>query len=182
MKERALVNLTVRRLDLKLDGRVPWRRRRQIRSELRSNLIEATREVGAFAAVQQLGDLDELAKSYRELYQGRFDFQTGSLWAVITYAVIQAIGIAVIIAFHAGVTATGAHSGTYSFQFWNGFGPYAGSVTGSTGFSMTILSPAHAILVLIAFAIGSSYGWIFRRNRSDKPSGWDRFLSRHAGD
>src|SRR5690348_1335553 len=110
-KERALLNLTVHRIDFKLDGRVPWRRRRQIRSELRSNLIEATREVGAFAAVQQLGDLDDLAKSYLELYQGRFDFQSGSWWAVITYAVVQAIGIAVIIAFHAGVTASGGHAG-----------------------------------------------------------------------
>jgi hypothetical protein len=181
-KDRALINLTVHRLDFKLDGRVPWRRRRQIRNELRANLIEATREVGVFAAVQRLGDLDELAKSYLELYRGRFDFQVGAYCAVITYAVIQIIGIAVILAFHAGVASTGAHSGTYSFRFWNGFGPYAGSVTGDTGFSMTIVSPAHAILMLAAFAIGSSYGWLFRRHRSDKPSSMDRFLSRHAGD
>ncbi len=65
------------RLDFKLDGRVPWRRRRQIRNELRSNLIEAAHAVGGFAAVQRLGDLDELAKSYLELYRGRFDFQVG---------------------------------------------------------------------------------------------------------
>ncbi len=95
---------------------------------------------------------------------------------------IQIIGIAVIVAFHAGVASTGAHIGTYSFQFWNGFGPYAGSVTGNTGFSMTIVSPAHVILMVVAFAIGSRYGWLFRRHGSDKPSSMDQLLSRHSGD
>ncbi len=162
-KDRAQIELAVRRVDFKLDGRVPWRRRRQIRAELRSNLVEAARAVGAKAAVRQLGGLDELAASYLEVYRGRFDLRTGAYWAVATYALIQFIGIAVIIAFHAGVAATGSHGGTYSFQLWNGFGPYAGSVTGDSGFEMTILSPAHLVLVLIAFAIGSGYRSVFAR-------------------
>jgi hypothetical protein len=162
-KDRVRIELAVRRVDYKLDGRVPWRRRRQIRAELRSNLSEAARDVGAEAAVHQLGDLNELAASYLELYRGRFDFRVGAYWGLATYALIQIIGIAVIIAFHAGVAATGSHSGTYSFQLWNGFGPYAGSVTGNSGFEMTIGSPAHVVLVLIAMAVGSTYRLIFKR-------------------
>ena len=36
-----------------LDGRVPMAKRRQIRRELRSNLIEAAQQVGAERAIQQ---------------------------------------------------------------------------------------------------------------------------------
>jgi hypothetical protein len=168
-KDRARIEIAVRRVDFKLDGRVPWRRRRQIRAELRANLMDAAHDVGAEAAVQQLGDLDGLATSYLELYRGRFDFRTGAYWAVATYAVIQLIGIAVIIAFHAGVAATGSHGGSYSFQLWNGFGPYAGSVTGDSGFEMTIFSPAHLVLVLIAFAAGSCYRSVFARPLGAEP-------------
>ena len=95
-KDRVRIELAVRRVDYKLDGRVPWRRRRQIRAELRSNLIEAARDVGAEAAVQQLGDLNELATSYLELYRGRFDFRAGAYWGLAAYVLIQVIGIAVI--------------------------------------------------------------------------------------
>ena len=155
-KDRMRIELAVRRVDYALDGRVPWRKRRQVRDELRSNLIEAAKEVGAEAAIQQLGDLNALKASYLELYRGRFDFHTGAYWAVATYAVIQLIGIIVIVAFHAGVAASGAH-GTYSFEFWNGLGPYGGSVSSSgTSFTMTIISPATSLLMLVAWAIGSS--------------------------
>ena len=75
--------------------------------------------------------------------------------------------IALVIAFHAGVATGGAHSGTYSFQFWDGFGPFAGSVSGNgSSFVMLMLSPAHVLLMLVAFAIGSSYRTVFARRRT----------------
>ena len=46
-KDRLRIELAVKRVDWELDGRVPRNRRRQIRNELRSNLIEAANEVGA---------------------------------------------------------------------------------------------------------------------------------------
>lgn len=164
-KDKAVIELTVRRIDFKLDGRVPWRKRRQIRDELRTNLTEAARDKGGLAAVEQLGSLDDIADSYLHLYRGRFDFRTGSYWAIAMYAAIQAVGIAVIIAFHAGVVATGVHSNaSFAFAFAEGFGPYNGSVNeAGTSFEMTIFSPAHALLMLAAFAIGSSYHWLFSR-------------------
>ncbi len=163
-KDRLRIELAVKRVDWQLDGRVPRARRRQILNELRSNLTEAAEQVGAEDAVRQLGDLKALASSYLDLYRGRFDFRTGSVWAVIAYAAIQFLGIALLIAFHAGVTASGAHNGTYSFQFWSGFGPFAGSVSANgTSFEMVLGSPAHVLLVLLAFIAGSSYRTVFAR-------------------
>jgi hypothetical protein len=163
-KDRLRIELAVRRVDWVLDGRVPMAKRRQIRSELRSNLIEAAEEVGANDAVRQLGDLRALAVSYLELYRGRFDLRAGSYWAVITYAAIQALGIALSIAFHAGVAAGGSHGGSYSFELWPGFGPFAGSASaGGSSFMMLILSPAHVLLMLLAFVVGSSFRSVLAR-------------------
>jgi hypothetical protein len=160
------IELAVRRVDWVLDGRAPIAKRRQIRTELRSNLQAAAREVGAEKAVQQLGNLRALAESYLELHRGRFDFRAGSWAAIITYAAVQVIGIAVIIAFHAGVAAGGAHAGSYSFELWSGFGPYAGSVSADgTRFVILLLSPAHVLLMLAAFFVGSSYQTIRARPR-----------------
>jgi hypothetical protein len=166
-KDRLRLELAVRTVDWELDGRVPMGRRRQIRNELRSNLIEAAQEVGAETAIRQLGDLKALANSYLELYRGRFDFRTGAFWAFIAYAAIQALGIALFIAFHAGVAAGGAHSGSYSFELWSGFGPFAGSVSGNgSTFVMLMGSPAHLLIVLLAFLVGSSYRSLLARRAS----------------
>jgi hypothetical protein len=164
LKNRLRIELVVRRVDYVLDGRVPMARRRQIRNELRSNLMEGAEQVGAEKAIRQLGDLNALAHSYLELYRGRFDFQAGSWAAVATYAAIQVLAIVLILAFHAGVAAGGAHAGTYSFAFWNGFGPFAGSVSANgSSFVMLMLSPAHVLLMLVAFVVGSSYRTVFAR-------------------
>jgi hypothetical protein len=164
--DRIRIELAVRRVDFELDGRVPMARRRQIRNELRSNLLEAAQQSGARAALEQLGDLHALAHSYLELYRGRFDFQAGSWAAIAVYAAVQVVGVALLIAFHSGVAAAGVHTGTYSFEFWNGFGPFSGSVAANgSGFEMLILSPAHLVLMLVAFVIGSSYRTVFARGR-----------------
>ena len=167
MKDRLRIELVVRRLDYALDGRVPMARRKQIRNELRSNLIEAAQQVGAENAVKQLGDVRALANSYLELYRGRFDFKVGSYWAIAAYAALQALEITLLIAFQAGVATGGSHTGTYSFQFWDGFGPFSGSVSANgSSFVMLMLSPAHVLLMFVAFVIGSSYRTVFARRRT----------------
>ena len=166
-KDRLRIELAVRTVDWELDGRVPMARRRQIRNELRSNLIEAAKEVGAENAVRQLGDLRALADSYLELYRGRFDFRAGAFWAFLAYVAIQALGFALFIAFHAGVAAGGSHGGSYSFEFWPGFGPFAGKVSASGNtFEVLLASPAHVLMVWVAFLIGSSYRTVFDRRRT----------------
>ena len=158
--DRARIEWAVQRVDFELDARVPRSRRRQIRTELRANLLEAAHAVGAKAAVGQLGDLHKLAMSYLDVYRGRWDFRAGSWAAVVTYLAIQVVASAIFAGFSTGVLASGGHEATYAF--WNGFGPFGGSASGHS-FQLLILSPAHVLLMAAAFVLGSARRLIFRR-------------------
>ena len=172
-QDRMRIELAVRKIDWELDGRVPRARKRQILNELRSNLAEAAQHVGVEQAVHQLGDLKVLANSYLELYRSRFDARAGVFWAAMSYAAIQLLGLVLFFAFRAGVVAGGGHGASYSFEFWPlsgpsaGFGPFAGTV-GADGntFEVLIGSPAHLLIMLVAFAIGSTYRGIRARRRT----------------
>jgi len=157
--DRMEIEWAVLRVDYDLDARVPRARRRQILNELRSNLTEAATAVGARTAVRQLGDLHTLAMSYVDVYRGRWDFRTGVWAAVVVYAAVEVIAIAVSVGFSSGVAAAGGHAATYSF--WSSFGPFAGSAS-SNQFTITILSPAHLALMALAFAIGSAHRVVLR--------------------
>jgi len=101
--------------------------------------------------VTQLGDLRALGASYLEIYRGRVDARRGAWAAVITYAAIQVLAVAVFLAFQSGIVAGGGLGGSY--ELLPGFGPFQGSV--NHGYEMEILSPAHLVLMLAAFLIGS---------------------------
>jgi hypothetical protein len=171
-KDRMRIELAVRKIDWELDGRIPRARRRQILNELRSNLTEAAQHVGADQAVSQMGDLKALANSYLELYRSRFDVRAGVFWAAMSYAAIQVLGLALFLAFRAGVLAAGGtHGASYSFELWSGFGsgfgPFAGTVgAGADTFEVLIGSPAHILIVALAFAIGSTYRSVLARRRA----------------
>ncbi|TMD35538.1 MAG: hypothetical protein E6I95_03870 [Chloroflexi bacterium] len=149
--DRLRIELAILRIDWELDGRIPWRVRRRLKNELRSNLIAAAESNGAMAAVSQLGDLRALGASYLEVYRGRLDARRGAWAAFITYVAVQALAMAVLLAFQSGIAAGGGHGGSY--ELLPGFGPFQGSV--NHGFEMEILSPAHLVLMLVAFLIGS---------------------------
>jgi hypothetical protein len=153
-KDRMRIEVAVLRLDQSLNARVPRTKRRQIREELRSNLTEAAKEVGAGEAIRQLGDLGALAKSYVELYRGRWDVRAG-WWAMfITYIVLQVLSLVISFAFSAGVMAGGGHAASYAL--WSWFGPFSGSAS-SHSFEVTLGSPAHLVLMAIAFLIASRH-------------------------
>lgn len=149
--DRLRIEMAILRIDWELDGRVPWRVRGRLKSELRSNLIAAAESSGAKAAVSQLGDLRALGASYLEIYRGRLDARRGAWAAVITYAAIQVLAIAVFLAFQSGIVAGGGHGGSY--EVLPGFGPFQGSV--NHGFELEIFSRAHLVLMVAAFLIGS---------------------------
>lgn len=160
VKDRARIELAVHRVDYVLEARVPRSKRRQIRDELRSNLIEATQQVGSEEAVRQLGDLGALARSYLEVYRGRWDFRAGTLAMFYTYAIIQILSLVISFAFSAGVLAGGGHPASYAL--WSGFGPFGGSASAHS-FQVTLASPAHLVLMAIAFMMASGYRTILRR-------------------
>ena len=168
-QDRMRIELAVKKISWTLDGRVPRARKRQVLNELRSNLTEAAQHVGAEQAVHQLGDLKALSNSYLELYRSPFDLRAGAFWAFIAYAAIQLPGLALFFAFRAGAVAGGAHGASYSFEIWPGFGPFAGKVSqgGSTNtFEVLFGSPAHLLIVALAFAIGSTYRGLRARRRT----------------
>jgi len=155
-KDRARIEWAVRRIDFELDGRVPRRKRKQIREELRANLMEAAAAVGSRNAVRQLGSLHDLARSYLDLYRGRLDFQAGSWAALITYGVLAVLGFVAWVAFESGVIASGGHGASYLF------GPFAGTISDHR-MEVVLFSPAHALLMALAFVVGSCYRLVWRR-------------------
>jgi hypothetical protein len=166
-KDRMRIELAVKKIEWELDGRVPSAKKRQVLNELRSNLSEAAEHVGGEQAVQQLGDLKALANSYLELYRGRFDIRAGTFWAAVAYFAVQLLGMALFLAFRAGVAAGGAHDASYDFGPWPGLGPFAGKVgAGGNTFEVLLGSPAHVLIVMVAFAVGSTYRGVFARRRA----------------
>lgn len=63
--------LTLLRLSWKLQGDVEPARRREIRRELRAHLRSSAAEIGQKEALRRLGDLDDLAREYRDADRGR---------------------------------------------------------------------------------------------------------------
>jgi hypothetical protein len=63
--------LTLLRLSWKLRGDVEPARRREIRRELRAHLRSSAAEIGQKEALRRLGDLDDLAREYRDADRGR---------------------------------------------------------------------------------------------------------------
>ena len=93
VNDRARIEATVHQIDRALGGRVPRKKRREIRNELRSNLTEAATNVGADEAIRQLGDLPALISSYVEVHRGRWDYRTAVWTIAITYAVLVLLSL-----------------------------------------------------------------------------------------
>jgi hypothetical protein len=159
-RDRARIVVAVHRVDMSLQWRIPRARRQQIRDELRANLTEAAQRVGGEEAVRQLGDLRALARSYAEIYRGRWDFRAGWWALLVTYVVVQVLSVVISLAFSAGVVAGGGHSASYAV--WSGFGPFAGGKSADS-FTVVLGSPAHLVLMAVAFLIGSAHRQILRR-------------------
>lgn len=154
--ERAVWAFDRRLQDLPRKSRIARRR------ELRDNLRSATEDVGAVAAVRQLGDLRQLASGYLAAEYG--DWQPRPSWtraaagAVLFYLVLTWLLEAGSSAFRAGIL-TGQPGATGSFS-WNGI-PYLlddVAFTFSNGASTSVGGAwhplAYAALVLVTIVAG----------------------------
>lgn len=75
----------------------PWRRRRDLRGELRANLRDAAAHTGARAAVAVLGSTRLMAREAAPEDTGR------PRWAVGLYSGVTALGVTLVVALLAGL-------------------------------------------------------------------------------
>ena len=141
--DRVRIERAVLAYDWWLDLRgMPWRRRRDLRSELRANLRDAAADTGARAAVASLGSTRQMAA------ESSVDDPTRPRWAVGVYCGITALMVTLLMALLAGLAwADGVMSADPTE-------PARGSVTLLPGSSMEYAPLADG------FAISSSVGWL----------------------
>ena len=140
--DRARIERAVLSYDWWLDLRgTPWRRRRDLRSELRANLRDAASRSGARQAVASLGSTRQMAA------EASVDDPTRPRWAVGVYSGMAALTLSLIVALSAGLAwADGVLSA-------DPVEPVSGSVTFIPG------SAVEYAPVGDGFALSYSTGW-----------------------
>lgn len=141
--DRIRIERAVLAYDWWLDLRgAPWRRRRDLRSELRANLRDATAHTGARHAVAALGSTRQMAA------EAHTDDPTRPRWAVGIYCGFAALMLTVLVALLAGLAwADGVMNADPSE-------PVRGSVTLLPGSSMEYAPLENG------FTVSSSVGWL----------------------
>lgn len=150
------IERAVQRLDGRLEGRVPWRRRRQIRDDLRANLAIAARDNGAEAAVEQLGDIRDLADAYLEGERGSLNLRRGAIAVIATFTALNLANVLIFVAYRAGFEEAGGEGAwKYSWELIDGLGPFVGSGSNQKMFDIYFLSPVHLLLMLLTGVVFS---------------------------
>lgn len=161
--------LTLRRLNRRLIRRnVALSQRRQIIGDLRANIDDATRHVGERAALEQLGDLDQLAADYAPLGQPhRPIMRTGIIAAIGTFAALVTLSLVRIPTFGT-IEVFDRRTGEtrWHVQLWR-LGELSGDATQNTLFEATVYSYGYCLVVAVAFAIGARL-WRLRPPRSHR--------------
>lgn len=141
--DRGRIERAVLGYDWWLDLRgASWRRRRDLRAELRANLRDAAARTGARQAVASLGSTRQMAA------ESSADDPSRPRWAVGIYGGVAALMLMLLVALLAGLAwADGVMSADPSE-------PVRGSVTLLPGSSMEYVPLADG------FAVSSSVGWL----------------------
>lgn len=173
MRDRLRIGWTVGAMHARLAD-LPGRRRRAIRRELRANLRDAAREVGAREAVARLGNQRELARGYLAAAGPRSRWKIGAAWTAVTWGSWIVVLSVLQIGFMIGVgTAAPAGDQSYSWQapWLLGFGGQAEVVDGWLGgFALEIRLLGPLVIGLAAFLLGSSRFW--RMLQLGRPASW----------
>ena len=141
--DRVRIERAVLSYDWWLDLRgTPWRRRRDLRSELRANLRDAAAHTGAPGAVRALGSTRQMAAD------ASAEDPTRPRWAVGVYSGVTALLLTLLVALFAALAwADGVMSADPTK-------PVRGSVTLLPGSSMEYAPLGDG------FAVSSSVGWL----------------------
>jgi hypothetical protein len=158
---------------------LPMRRQREIRRELRANLRASAAQVGAKAAIRNLGSLRRLSYEYLSAeYRGR-PWPTplkGLGWAVVVEVLLVLAWTLTLSAFHDGLAATNPEPGRYTVE--RPLIGFVSEVTVDSAGDLTEVAflvsiPVALAWVLVAFVVGSRLWRVIPRWR-------DRLRERRA--
>jgi hypothetical protein len=163
--DRLRLDLAVLRYDAWLDlrGGVGRRRRRELREELRANLVDAAAQVGSREAVRRLGPLRTLAAEAvggtRPV--GRPAWTRGLLFAAYAFGAVLVLELLAVVWWIGGADASGAPTVRGSLAL------FPGSVVeysqSADGFALEI-QPGWLILATTALAfVAASRPWLMSR-------------------
>lgn len=152
--ERARIELAVQRFEYHLESRgTPGRRRRDLRRELRANLLEAAQMDGVAAALDGIGSPRALAVQVGELDRSRPRWWPGLLWGAVTFVVILVGMVQVNAVMLATLAAAGGGNAVIEVPPWWGvrFSAAVGS-DGSIGAEGSLL---WVVLPFVVFLVAS---------------------------
>jgi hypothetical protein len=166
--DRVRVENAVQTFDFWLELRgVSWRRRRELRRELRDNLAQAGAEVGVTAALFGIGSPKQLAYDSAPAEPARPRWSLGALWGVLTFSML---GLGVLYTSAtvlqsvraAGVVGTDVHTSVlpwFGVDFLARVDQGGGISAGASGSGWYALVPVGVFLL-------ASQPWRLLRHRS----------------
>ena len=149
---------------------VPLVERHGIIRDLRANLRDAEQLIGEQSALDQLGDLDDLAADYASsCHRNRPRIRAGLIAAAWTLIILATVSLVRVPTF--GMIDTfDPHTGatTWHVQWWR-LGAMSGDTTSDTLFEATVNSYGFGLAVAAAFILGARL-WRFGRHPDHHPT------------
>jgi hypothetical protein len=161
--------LTLLRLNRFLIRRnVPYRQRRGILRDLRRNIGDAAERTDERTALNQLGDIEEMATAYSSASDRRRPrTRTGIVAATWTLVILVTLSVVRIPTFGT-IDAFDRYTGatTWHIQLWR-LAELGGDTTSQTLFQATVYSYAYLLLPALAFFVAAR-PWRLPRRRPDR--------------
>jgi hypothetical protein len=176
------IELALLRLSWKLRRGVEPARRRAIRRELRAHLRASAAEVGWAEALSRLGDLDELAREYREAERGLprgLRIGSGIVAAVSTWVLLVVLDGRTIMSWNDLESRGDFDPWSWTLGAPNGKASlltFSGDVEHELLLDVSVHRLGYILLPLLAFLVGARAWRALHRPRSLPPR-WRRASS-----
>jgi hypothetical protein len=173
------IELALLRLSWKLRGGVEPVRRRAIRRELRAHLRASASEVGCDEALRRLGDLDELAREYREAERGLprgLRVGSGVVAAIAVWVLLIVLDGRTIMSWNDLESRGDFDPWSWTFGAPNGKASlltFSGDVELGLLLDIEVHRLGYLLLPVLAFLIGARFWRVFHRPGS-LPTRWRR--------